>query len=114
MHDTFASWLENAAACPAVLACGVRADANSVAVKTTQAEIPEGRVIEVINGLADTARVLKQNHIACDWFCWSLRIGQVYCAIRPDETMAVLLAGFDPGAVPDLERVLGEFLHAEM
>lgn len=113
MHKAFESWLENAVSCPAVLACGVRVDEKSIAVRTTQGELPESRVIEVIHGLADTARVLKQNHLACDWFCWSLRIGQVYCAIRPDETMAVLLAGFDPGAVTDLERVLGEFLHVE-
>jgi hypothetical protein len=113
MDAFYQSWLERAAVCPAVLACAVRASPDSMAVKTTQAEVSEDNLLELLRGLTDTARVLKQNQLGCDRLCWTLQVGQLYCAIRPDDIMGVLLASFDPGALPEIEQLLAEFQCAE-
>jgi hypothetical protein len=109
MADFFQTWLRRALASPGVLACGVRDQSDAFSVLTTQDGIPESRVQEIMRRLGETVRALQQNHIECDRLCWSLASGHVHCVLRPDGTMALLVAGFDPGAEADIELLLRDF-----
>ena len=113
MADFFESWLERAFVSPGVLACGVRNLDGAISVKSGHDGIPDARVQEVLHNLSGMARMLQQNQIVTERLRWTLEVGQLHCACRPDNSLSMLITSYDPGALPDIDQLITDFLRGD-
>jgi hypothetical protein len=107
----FQAWVEKTAKYSGVLACGVRLANQSVAIKSFDESIPEARLQEVLQCLAEVAFTLRNSQLGSSRLRWVFEHGQLQSARRLDGAIAVLAMNKDPNAAPAIEELFAEFLN---
>ena len=112
MSETIQSWLERAAACPDVLACGVRLADRAFIVKSCREEYSEALLTQAMRDLSEAVYALQQNHIAAERLRWTFENGLIRCGARPGGVTAALVVSKEMAESASVERLLGDFLLA--
>jgi len=106
MNEAISSWLEQAAKCRGVLACGLRKADRSLTVKSNSAEFPDQQMEQTIRKLFEAVYALQQNQIPTDRVRWTFETTQLICVARPGGVMAVLFVNKETASAAEIERLL--------
>ena len=108
MSAAIQSWLEQAAACRGLLACGFRKADRSLTVKSCSADFPAPQMEQTMRKLFEAVYALQQNQIPTDRVRWHFETAQLHCVARPGGVMAVLLVNKETAGASEIERLLDE------
>ncbi len=109
-EDPLQGWLEKAANYSGVLACGVCLANQSVAVKSFAESLPEARVKELLQCLAEVAFSLRYYQLGGSRLRWVFEHGQIHIARREDGAFAVLAMSKEREAAAAVEELFADFI----
>jgi hypothetical protein len=104
MNEAIQTWINAAAASPAVEGCGVRAS-GAFHVKSRRPEMTEAKITEAMKQLFDAMYFLQQNQFLTDRLRWTFDGGQLHCASGRGGVSVVLVAAKDAPEA-EIERLL--------
>ena len=109
MSETIQSWLDRAAAHPAVLACGVRRVDHPIQIRSCREELSETVLTHALHDLVQAVQAMQQNRLPTERLRWSFENGRIHCVGRPGGLVGALLLNPQAADSPEIENLLASF-----
>lgn len=109
MKNTFKQWLDQYAATPGLLACGVRQSGKCLCHSADESCPPE-KVEKLLSQFERIKSSLLKDCAAPCWNTWAFNQGQIRFVLRAEGGLCVLIVGADSEAAPRLTELSYAFL----
>ena len=105
MNEAVQAWINEAAANPAVVGCGVRT-AGGFHAKSRRPDLPEAQIREALKELSEAIYHLHQHQLYVERLWWTFEGGQICCACGRARVMGAVVMNKDAVNSPEIERLL--------
>jgi hypothetical protein len=106
VSESLQAWINQTAANPAVIACGVRDSSRAIHVKSYHQEVTEAQITQAVREIFESLHMLQQKQSSPERLRWVFEGGHICCVTGPGGALVVLVVKREAARDPEIERLL--------